>query len=114
MQACTCWRGFLGDQLEQWTDTDLHGEAEDEDDAASPSAAARQQFAAQLLTLVLTDRPAIGADTGRGRGGALIIRVIRILLPYLPAEAFLVSCCLRLDTFSVQNLTISAQIYLPI
>ena len=35
----------------------------------------RQQFAAQLLTLVLTDRPAIGADTGRGRGGALIIRV---------------------------------------
>ena len=36
--ACTRWRGFLGDQLEQWTDTDLQGEAEDEDDAASSSA----------------------------------------------------------------------------
>ena len=55
---------------------------------------ARQQFAAQLLTLVLTDRPAIGADTGRGRGGALIIRVIRILLP---TEAFLVSCHVVFD-----------------
>ena len=54
----------------------------------------RQQFAAQLLTLVLTDRPAIGADTGRGRGGALIIRVIRILLP---TEAFLVSCHVVFD-----------------
>ena len=55
---------------------------------------ARQQFAAQLLTLVLTDRPTIGADTGRGRGGALIIRVIRILLP---TEAFLVSCHVVFD-----------------
>ena len=72
---------------------------------------ARQQFAAQLLTLVLTDRPAIGADTGRGRGGALIIRVI---LYFYQQRHFWFHVMLSLITFSVQNHTISAQIYLPI
>ena len=87
--ACTRWRGFLGDQLEQWTDTDLHGSwigptwvAGIEMMQPPHQPRAREQFAAQLLTLVLTDRPAIGADTGRGRGAALIIRGILILLPY--------------------------------
>ena len=78
---------------------------------------AREQFAAQLLTLVLTDRPAIGADTGRGRGAALIIRVILILLQYLPCTSSGVSGFLLLVVsgyLQSVNLTISAQIYLAI
>ena len=56
---------------------------------------AREQFAAQLLTLVLTDRPAIGADTGRGRGGALIIRVILIsTFTILTSRGVSGFCCL--------------------
>ena len=111
--ACTRWRGFLGDQLEQWTDTDLHGSwlgptwvAGIEMMQPPHQPRAREQFAAQLLTLVLTDRPAIGADTGRGRGAALIIRGILILLPY--------SILTSRDISQSVNISISAQIYLAI
>ena len=51
MQACTRWRGFLGDQLEQWTDTDLHGEAEDEDDAASSAAASSAAICRAIIDI---------------------------------------------------------------
>ena len=67
---------------------------------------AREQFAAQLLTLVLTDRPAIGGVGHSSYESYVYFYQQRhfwfhVMLSYL-------------ITFSVQNHTISARIYLPI